>query len=142
MYDNARFGMPEGHMEGVVSRLLDRGCTNTAVAHLAGAKRLEELAAVMKWDWPWIPLDDPVCGVYRLLAYVDWLAYHENLDKNSVRQTLSNTKSYFLQNMMIWFNSTEPGPWFPKGLLHPLLTLALKHLPVKEDKVKRQAVPK
>ena len=114
---------------------------NTAVARLAGARRLQTFAESMQWDWPWIHMNDFVCGLYRLLAYIDWLAFQQNLDKASVAQVYSNTKLYCLEKMLELMNTTEPGPWYPKKVHHPLISLALKHLPKKET-VPRFAIPK
>jgi hypothetical protein len=111
------------------------------VAYGASYKKLVSLGTLMGWKWPYIPMDNPICGMMRLLAYIDWLAYTEGLDKSSVSQTYSNTKSYYLQNLPLWLNTTDPGPWQQKGIHHPLISLALKNLPIK-PKTKRFAIPK
>ena len=111
------------------------------MARLAGARRLQSFAESMLWQWPWIPMNDFVCGLYRLLAYIDGLAFQQNLDKGSLAQVYTNTKLYCLEKMLELMNTTECGPWYPRGVHHPLITLALKHLPQKE-RVPRFAIPK
>jgi hypothetical protein len=141
MHGDARAAIPLGHMDRVFDRLLARGCASTNLAHVAGYNKLEDFALKMTWQWPYIPMDDPLGGLLRLLAFIDWIAYDEEMDSSSVSQTFSNAKSYFLEHIPLWFNTLSPGPWQDKGVHHPLISLALKHLP-KKDKKKRFAIPR
>jgi hypothetical protein len=109
------------------------------LAYEASYKKIVKFGALMKWEWPYIPMDDPMCGMLRLLAYIDWLAYTEGL--TTVSQIFSNTKMYFLLNIPIWFNRTDTGPWCEKGTHHPLIAIALKNLPSK-PRAKTFAIPK
>jgi hypothetical protein len=84
-------------------------------------------AEEMGWEYPFIPMDNPLKGLLRLLAYIDWLSYQCNLSSESVRQVYSNTKTWHLESMpYLKGGYTNCGPWGEKGT-HPALISAALH---------------
>ena len=54
---------------------------------------------------------------------------------------LTQMRKVTFWHIPLWFNTLSPGPWQDKGVHHPLISLAFKHLP-KKDKKMRFAIPR
>jgi hypothetical protein len=125
--DNALHGFPPGYMEGVIARGKANANTHTKLAHQSGMKKLTVFAEEMGWVYPFIPMDNPQRGLFRLLAYIDYLSFQCNLSCDSVRQAYTNTKIWHLENMpFLEGGYTGCGPWGEKGS-HPALISASLH---------------
>jgi hypothetical protein len=72
----------------------------------------------------------------RLLLVVDHWGYTEGLSRNTVSQYLSSAKTHFIQDRAV---IEEPSPvWGVKGVLHPLVSAAIKGVPQKRPTAKMQ----
>ena len=85
-------------MVNVISRLRQNANVHTAVAHEGGLRKMILFGQEMGWKFPYIPLDQPRCALFRLLAFIDWLAFKCAFSGDTVKQYYSNTKSWFLEN--------------------------------------------
>ena len=127
--DNALHGFPPGYMERVLARGKANANVHTTLAHEGGIKKLEMFAEEMGWEYPFISMDNPQRGLFRLLAYIDHLSYQCNLSCDSVRQVYSNTKTWHLQTMAFLKGGyTTCGPWGEKGSHPALISAALANL--------------
>ena len=94
----------------------------------------------MGWVEPFIPFDKPVTALFRQLAYIDWLALHCGLDKQTVSQYYSNLKSASLE-VLPRMGVVDSGPWGPK-VVHPaLVSVALQNLS-SLPRLGRKAIPR
>jgi len=98
----------------------------------------------MGWKFPYIPLDKPRCALFRLLAYIDWLAFKSRLSGDTATQYYSNTKSWYIENAPFLQGgemSHLASPWGLKGQHPDLISIALKNLPLVLRK-ERKAIPR
>ncbi len=64
----------------------------------SGLKKMVLLGEEMGWNFASIPLDQPKCALFRLLAYIDWLAFKCGFSGDTVMKYYSNTKSWYVEN--------------------------------------------
>ncbi len=138
--NDAEHGFPNGYLDGVLERQRANANVNTAVAHSTGMKKFLVFVAEMGWCEPYIPMDRPVTGLFRLLAYIDWLAYRCGFSKKTASQYYSNTKTYYL-GMLPLLGYVDGGPWGPSGSHPMLISVALHNLPTLPH-VGRAAIPR
>ena len=127
--NDAEYGFPPGYMAGVIDRVRGNKNANTKMAHEAGMKKMVMFADEMGWCYPFIPMENQLCGLLRLLAYIDWLSFQCHLSDDTVRQVYSNTKSWHLENMpFLPGGYTSGGPWGERGFHPAVISTALHNL--------------
>ena len=105
---------------------------------------MELFGEKMGWTFAYIFKSEPRGALYRLLAFIDWLAFKCAFSGDTVKQYYSNTKSWFLLNSH-YFESAElshlPSPWGHKGYHPDLISIALSNLPL-SPRNERVAIPR
>jgi hypothetical protein len=102
-------------------------------------RKLTSFAGEMGWTFPYIPMDNPLRGLLRLLAYIDYLSFQCHLSDDTVKQVYTNTKMWHIENMpFLDGGHTTGGPWGEKGQHPALISAALHNL---ESSLKKGRFP-